>query len=156
MYIELKAFETPGVDSSRVKTKVQLNVGTPFSPDTKAEIGKEKLEPKKAYDLLQFIASDLIPRIVIKANEAKFEKELYQLRDMRGDQTWEEFYENASDDEIAEFKKVERTMLNKAIETLDTFEMPLIQQFNFDELSPGVLSTSVVKVVNSNVPPPRR
>jgi hypothetical protein len=156
MYIELKAFETPGADSSRLKTKIQLNVGTPFSADTNAEIGKDKLEPKKAYDLLQFIATDLIPRVVIKANQHAFDTELKLLQGMRGNQTWEEFYENASEYEIAEFKRTERAMLDKAIAGMDTYEMPLIQQFNFDELSPGKLSTSLVAIVNGNVPPPRR
>jgi hypothetical protein len=155
MYIELKAFQSPGEGSIPGKTKIQLNVGTPFSADPRAEIHKEKLEPKKVYDFLQYIANDLIPRIVIKANEKAFDAALQKLNGMRGSQTWEEFYENASEPDLAIFRKIESDMLVDAIARMGTLEMPQIHQFNLDELSPPTLANSEMIIVNKNVPPPR-
>jgi hypothetical protein len=158
MYIELKAFQSPGEGSTPGKTKIQLNVGTPFSADTRPEIGKEKLDPKRLYDLLQYIANDLIPRIVIKHNQNDFPvlKQLQALRDKHG-KTWEEFYEKASDTELEEFRKIESDMLADAIARRGAFvdKMPQIHQFNLEELSPPKLYNSEMYVVNNNVPPPR-
>lgn len=155
MYFELKAFETPREGSSGFKTKIQLNVGPPFSADTKPEISKEKLEPKRVYDLLQFIAADLIPRIVIKHNQARFDTPLKQLAGLRGSQSWEDFFRNATADQLAQFNQIESAMLADAVNLMSSLPVPEITQFNFDELSPGALAVAQMTVINSNVPPPR-
>jgi hypothetical protein len=154
MYIELKAFQSE--HSSPVQTKIQLNVGTPFSANVNPEILKEKFDPKKVYDLLQFIANDLIPRLVIKANEDHdtFKTQLEKLVAIRGKDTkWEDFFKDSSDK--SEFIQLERAMLDDAIKDMAKLKKPEIQQFNFDELSPGILANSIMSIVNSNVPPPR-
>jgi hypothetical protein len=159
MYIELKAFQSPGEGSTPRKTKIQLNVGTPFSADARPEIDKEKLDPKKLYELLQHIANDLIPRIVIKHNQDKFDPALMRLRTLRDKhgKSWEEFYENASDTDLAEFREIESDMLDDAIARMGNLDiyMPQVHQFNFEELSPLKLAESVMVIVNNNVPPPR-
>lgn len=157
MYIELKAFQTPREGSAGVKTKIQLNVGTPFSADTKAEIGKEKLEPKKVHDVLHFIAHDLIPRVAIKHNQQNFATELAELARLKGKwPSWDDFFANASVSDLQEFKEKEKAMLLRAVSILDTLNLPDdIFQLSFDELSPGTFAASTRVIVNINVPPPR-
>jgi hypothetical protein len=160
MYLELKAYQSPGGVDSPNKTKIQLNVGTPFSADTKAEIDKEKLEPKRVYDLLLYIANDLIPRIVIKANEDEkdFDIQLAKLKAMRDyggvERTWEQFFASAPPEDIVKFRTAERAMLDDAIARMGALPMPTIHQFNLEDLSPTKLADSIMSVVNNNVPPP--
>src|SRR6188474_2783688 len=73
MYFELKVFDLLGKKPSNAKTKIQLTARTPFSADTQHEIGKADFNPHRVRKLLHFIADDLIIRLVIKANESKFQ-----------------------------------------------------------------------------------
>src|SRR5690242_2352806 len=110
MYFELKVLELPGgKDNPSVpKTKIQLTSGAPFSIDLSPEIRKSEFNPKKVRELLHFVADELIPRLVVKTNEEKFEKELAKINSYRGKKDWHTFYANASQQELDDCKALQK------------------------------------------------
>ena len=114
------------------------------------------------YELLQFVANDLIPRILIKYNQDSFATELADLEAVRGGKgtSWEQFFANATPTQLAQLKAIESQMFPKALQLMSSLDGPEdITQFNYEEVSGtgrlyATTTSKTLGIINTNVPPP--